>query len=52
MNRKRQVISTAAGIILVCLLFTLAMVLPGYYTDYTDKKLLDKMEYINASYDA
>lgn len=52
MNRKRQVISTAAGIILVCLLFTLAMVLPGYYTDYTDKKLLDKMEYINARYDA
>lgn len=52
MNRKRQIISTTAGIVLVCLLFTLAMVLPGYYTDYTDKKLLDKTEYVNASYDA
>lgn len=52
MNKGKQVIYTAAGIFLVCLLFTLAMVLPGYYTSYKDKQLLDKMEYINASYNA
>lgn len=52
MNKKKQVLCTTAGILLICLLFALAMVFPSYYTSYTDKKLLSKMEYVNVSYNA
>ena len=51
MNRKRQVLSTAAGLFLVGILFMAAVVSPEYFTSYTDKKLLNKMEYVDASYD-
>lgn len=51
MNRKRQVLSTAAGLFLVGILFMAAVVSPEYFTAYTDKKLLNKMEYVDASYD-
>lgn len=52
MNRKKQVIYTAAGILLICLLFMAAVVSPEYFKDYTDRQLFNKTEYINASYDA
>lgn len=52
MNRRKQYIYTTAGILLICLLFMAAVVSPEYFTAYTDKKLLNKMEYINSSYNA
>jgi len=52
MNRKKQVLFTMAGIFAVCLLFWLAMYFPVYYTSYSDKRILDKMEYIDVSYNA
>ncbi len=52
MNRKKQVIYTAAGILLICLLFMAAVVSPEYFKKYTDRQLFNRTEYINASYDA
>ncbi len=52
MNRKKQIIYTAAGILFICLLFMAAVVSPEYFKDYTDKQLFNKTEYITASYDA
>lgn len=51
MNRKKQFLSTAAGLVLVGLLFMAAIVFPEYFKNYTDKRLLNKMEYVDASYD-
>lgn len=51
MNRKKQIIYTAAGILLICLLFMAAVVSPGYFKRYTDIQLFNKIEYISASYD-
>ena len=52
MNRKKQVIYTAAGILFICLLFMAAVVSPEYFKRYTDRQLFNKTEYISASYDA
>ncbi|MCX4326140.1 MAG: hypothetical protein OSJ45_02460 [Lachnospiraceae bacterium] len=52
MDRKKQYIHTTAGILLICLLFMAAVLSPEYFTAYTDKKLLNKTEYINSSYNA
>lgn len=52
MDKKKQFVYTTAGILLICLLFMAAVVSPEYFTAYTDKKLLNKMEYINSSYNA
>lgn len=52
MNRKKQVIYTAAGILFICLLFMAALISPEYFKEYTDRQLFNKTEYINASYDA
>jgi len=52
MNRKKQIIYTAAGILFICLLFMAAVVSPEYFKDYTDKQLFNKTEYITARYDA
>lgn len=52
MNKKKQILCTAAGIFFICLLFMLAMVFPEYYTSYTDKKLLERVEYVDISYNA
>lgn len=50
MDRKKQVLSTTAGLLMVGLLFMAAVISPGYFTAYTDKMLLNKMKYVNASY--
>lgn len=50
MDRKKQLIYTTSGILAICLLFSLAIIFPEYYTSYTDKKLLNKTEYIDVSY--
>ncbi|MCI9077679.1 MAG: hypothetical protein HFH68_01980 [Lachnospiraceae bacterium] len=51
MNKKKQVIYTAAGILFICLLFMAAVVSPGYFKNYTDRQLFNKIEYISAGYD-
>lgn len=50
MNRKKQVIYTAAGILIICLLFMAAVISPEYFKNYTDRQLFNKTEYINAGY--
>ena len=51
MNKKKQLLFTITGILLICILFSTAMIFPKYFNLYRDSKILNKTEYINVNND-
>ncbi len=51
MNKKKQLLFTITGILLICILFSTAMIFPKYFNSYRDSQILNKTEYININSD-
>lgn len=51
MNKKKQLLFTITGILLICILFSTAMIFPKYFNSYRDSQILNKTEYINVNND-
>lgn len=51
MNKRKQFLFTLTGILLICTLFSTAMIFPKYFNLYRDSRILNKTEYINVNND-